>query len=421
MWQSDVRFNGTPSKSKERHPAPLLCQLRSNRKFLVGLPLLYVNSTSGQPQSAESSTGWSVLSTLAKLGLSSASGVVMGIALEKSRVVEPRLIQGQFALEQFCMSKVWMSAIATGLVSFSAMMLIPDLHPQTRQLLQDHLNGLKNNNKGPLACAVGGSIHGIGMALCGTTPSIAYCQLGAGVENAAYTLLGGYIGALAYGLLEPFVVSLTAPKGLMLPERYTLQAMFSTPYFFLAPPIALVLIGDIWLLEKFFPWRDEVVETVADNWLSQQACSPWLAGIAIGLLNIPIVQILSKHVGASTSYCSIVSQAFCCGPLQKVSPYLAKTRSGMKNWWQIFFCGGIALGGFLSARASGTFGDIPGPTKVHAIIGGALMIFGARTAHGCASGHAISTISLLSTLPMVNTLFMVLAGTAAWTFHKRTH
>lgn len=45
--------------------------------------------------------------------------------------------------------------------------------------------------------------------------------------------------------------------------------------------------------------------------------------------------------------------------------------------------GGAAVGGYLSARASGSLGDAAGVSKHHAIIGGALMIFGARLSHGC--------------------------------------
>ncbi|MEP3670202.1 MAG: hypothetical protein ABJN42_26125, partial [Roseibium sp.] len=43
-------------------------------------------------------------------------GLVFGVALEKSRVMEPGVLVGQFQFRNFIMLKMFLSATATGLV-----------------------------------------------------------------------------------------------------------------------------------------------------------------------------------------------------------------------------------------------------------------------------------------------------------------
>ena len=49
----------------------------------------------------------------------------------------------------------------------------------------------------------------------------------------------------------------------------------------------------------------------------------------------------------------------------------------------MFYIGGAVAGGYLSAQASGSLGNSSPVTQSQALVGGALMIFGARLAGGC--------------------------------------
>ena len=70
------------------------------------------------------------------------------------------------------------------------------------------------------------------------------------------------------------------------------------------------------------------------------------------------------------------------------------------NWWQVVYGAGAILGGYLSSS-----GVVTGPPRDatpngvplgYALIGGTILIFGARLAGGCASGHGLTGISILS-------------------------
>ena len=51
-------------------------------------------------------------------------GAVFGLALEKSRVFEPGMIVGQMQLRNFIMLKVFLAAVATGLVVLAVLTAI---------------------------------------------------------------------------------------------------------------------------------------------------------------------------------------------------------------------------------------------------------------------------------------------------------
>ena len=86
-----------------------------------------------------------------------------------------------------------------------------------------------------------------------------------------------------------------------------------------------------------------------------------------------------------------------------MNAYLAANEQVPKLDWEWMLAAGVAVGSWLSSRASGDrhaqrvpsvwaarFGSSPAARDIGAFLGGALMMFGARVAKGCTSGHAIS-------------------------------
>ena len=150
--------------------------------------------------------------------------------------------------------------------------------------------------------------------------------------------------------------------------------------------------------------------------MQDQPVLSWkVAGLLLGLLLIAATALV-KPLGVSTQY--VVTDAIV---LHSAAPSLAESNEylnsyGVKDdWgvgygWMLVF--GMFVGGGLSALITKRFRNRETPSlpsmwqaefgnssprrMMHAFIGGALLLFGARLAGGCTSGHMISGISQLT-------------------------
>ncbi len=161
--------------------------------------------------------------------------------------------------------------------------------------------------------------------------------------------------------------------------------------------------------------------------LTDKAWSPYLAGVVIGLLQIPAFLLIETALGASSSYVTIgglIASLFdpSIVRIDYVAKHIAATG---KNWWQVALVAGIGIGAFLSAMLSGArraaispiwaraLGS-PSPAKRYslAFIAGFLMLFGARIADGCTSGHGLSGVAQLAVGSTVAVAAMFAGGIA---------
>ena len=141
-----------------------------------------------------------------------------------------------------------------------------------------------------------------------------------------------------------------------------------------------------------------------------KAWSPYVAGVIIGLLQIPTFLLMDTALGASSSYVTVGAHiaGLFDGRVGEIK-YLASHMWGAKNWWQVAVVGGIAVGAFLSMRLSGARRQTISPVWARAtstttlaarapvaFLAGFIMLFGARIAGGCTSGHGISGMAQLS-------------------------
>ncbi len=139
------------------------------------------------------------------------------------------------------------------------------------------------------------------------------------------------------------------------------------------------------------------------EWLRMEQWSPYVVGIAIGLLSCFTFFLSDKPIGCSTalSRTSGMLETFIRGGKVAEKAYYKKFSPSIDWEWMLVL--GIFIGGFLSAKLSGqfqvlwvpmkwteAFGDTPGLRWFIALIGGIIMGFGARWAGGCTSGHGIS-------------------------------
>jgi uncharacterized membrane protein YedE/YeeE len=162
--------------------------------------------------------------------------------------------------------------------------------------------------------------------------------------------------------------------------------------------------------------------------LSDKAWSPYVAGVLIGLLQIPAFLIIETALGASSSYVTVgAAIAGWFDPSLLQIKYAANhVAANAKNLWQMALVAGIAIGAFLSMKLSGARRQAISPIWTRALGSsspalryavafgaGFLMLFGARIADGCTSGHGISGMAQLSVGSTVAVAAMFAGGIAA--------
>lgn len=174
-------------------------------------------------------------------------------------------------------------------------------------------------------------------------------------------------------------------------------------------------------------------EEIKLKFLTTKAYSPYAAGIIIGLLQVPIFLTLHASLGTSGVFnsvaCALTSWFGTTDPTMTTGSCFTL----LKQWWQLGFVIGIALGAYLSSRWSNTrrTGYSPiwhqltnirslGKRSLMAFSGGFIALIGARIADGCTSGNGISGIALLSIGSMIVIASMFISGIIAVRLYKNS-
>lgn len=326
-------------------------------------------------------------------------GVMLGIGLEKARVFDPRSVRDQMVFENFTMLKMFFTAVATGQITLSILSIIP----RTKHYFDESCDQFVAcfAYKGVLSTILGSFTFGVGMSLCGACPAMVFAQIGGAVPNAVFSLIGGLFGALTYGMLAHVIERTTKPKNPV--QVHQIHTKLNLPYIALALPMAAFLCGGVAIIEWLWPTSKDLnslnIEISADtNVFQQVAWPPYIAGILVGLCQVPLVLVLCDTLGGSSCYATVVSQWVVTERLQKMFPYLARCRGGLGNWWQVLLVIGVTGGSVMSAGLSSSIGTVSGVSIPDALVGGVLMLWGSRFASGCTSGHGISGMGLFAWL-----------------------
>jgi hypothetical protein len=161
--------------------------------------------------------------------------------------------------------------------------------------------------------------------------------------------------------------------------------------------------------------------------LTRQAWSPYLAGVVIGLLQIPAFLLIETALGTSSSYVTVggIFTSWVDPSILKIDYVARHVAATGKNWWQVALVVGIAVGAFISMRLSGAkrhpispiwqraLGS-SSPTRRYAVafLGGFTLLLGARIADGCTSGHGLSGVAQLAVGSTVAVTAMFVGGIA---------
>ena len=161
--------------------------------------------------------------------------------------------------------------------------------------------------------------------------------------------------------------------------------------------------------------------------LTEKAWSPYVAGIVIGLLQIPAFLLIETALGTSSSYVTVGGMlASWADPSILNIDYVARHVAATgKNWWQVALVVGIAAGAFISMKLSGTQRqpispiwsralNTSSPARRYAIAfaAGFIMLLGARLADGCTTGHGLSGTAQLAVGSLVAVAAMFTGGIA---------
>ncbi len=123
-------------------------------------------------------------------------GVFFGIALVKSEAVSWYRIFEMFKFQSFHMYGIIGSAVVTGIV---LLLISKKMHLKTTE--GTYLR-VPLKERGLLKYIIGGTIFGLGWALCGACPGPMYILVGTGVFSMLIVIAAALFGTYMYGVLK---------------------------------------------------------------------------------------------------------------------------------------------------------------------------------------------------------------------------
>lgn len=339
-------------------------------------------------------------------------------------------------MDKFLMLKMFLSAAAT---SMTVLAVMPLVSRRARKRVAAKVHSMSvavGEARGVPAVVVGAGMLGVGMALTGSCPGTVFAQIAAGSDAAKFILLGGVLGGAAFPLAE-LLIGPAAWGNLLRSGRSRVQTLTldkaagARSPVAVALPLAAALAAFVAFIEWAAPWRAELstLAALADpkgaatGAAIPLAIPPYVAGMIVGSLQVPLVMLLDKHLGCSGGYVAFCGSGLraLCGP--RICARMPSIQQAVSaSAFQIWMMCGVALGSFLcsSALVSGTqapylSNTLPAASAMstaEGVVGGFLLVAGARLAAGCTSGHGISGFGLLSLNSVIAVASMFAAGMA---------
>lgn len=303
-------------------------------------------------------------------------GLIFGAAMQKSNVWIPSVIRDQFLLRDFTMLAMFLAAAATSAIVLNCLQLFPE----TPSVWMEVTKKYRDHERGILAVAVGATLLGFGLQISGSCPGTAWVQTGALSPGFSFVLIGAFAGAIAYSFLHDALKKSGLLDMWRIPE--TVKGRKLTGFIF----GAIVFVVLAWLNHSSAP------TTTSRIW------HPIVAGLIVGLLQIPATLFVGELLGSSQTYVT-VSAALLALVLGKsrLPKYMQKyVKSSIEVWWQVVYGIFAVFGAFVASRMSPTYVLNVPVSEIESLLGGFLLVFGSRLAAGCTSGHGISGLGCRS-------------------------
>lgn len=123
-------------------------------------------------------------------------GIFFGIVLVKSEAVSWYRIFEMFKFQSFHMYGIIGTAVTSGII---ILLLTKQLKTKT---IEGNLIKVPLKQKGFIRYIIGGSIFGLGWALCGACPGPMYILIGTGIFSILIVIAAALLGTYTYGVLK---------------------------------------------------------------------------------------------------------------------------------------------------------------------------------------------------------------------------
>ncbi|KAI1436701.1 hypothetical protein GGR50DRAFT_185137 [Xylaria sp. CBS 124048] len=322
-----------------------------------------------------------------------ASGAAFGAALTATGMQQPSVIIAQMKLENWHMVQTFLTAsgASTLVVSLCQKLGYLKFNPRNCSSL-----GLFSTLDGNI---IGGCLLGMGMTLSGSCPGTVFAQVGSGVPSSSYTLGGALLGGLiwtcslrsALGLRAKYDTPVTPDSGDLTVDN-ALGASRGT----IVAGVGIVFAG--------------IVAVISALGLGKQASpiGPVQGGLLIASAQLLSVLVRDTLLGTSTSF-------------EEFGDHVKWMMKGggegkPKSWSYMVVVSGMMVGGLGASFAVPLSQTAAVVSPLRLVLGGALLVLGARIGGGCTSGHGISGISQLSAASFVSVMAMFVGafGTAVF-------
>lgn len=334
------------------------------------------------------------------------------------------------------MLKVFFGAMGFGALIFSTMSSMNKSSLNNVRELWKPTSLTRGWISGPV---IGGILLGMGMAISGACPGMVWTALGAGTEYSGMTIAGGVLGAFVYGLFAEWIQTNILNRGPLGPceQVYADEAMGQRSPSKLMMILGIVCLCGCVVLESLVPWKSEVPTRLAEamkdpicdfgtsqfSFLECPAWPPSIAGVLLGLLQLPGVALIGNVLGSATAFQIFASLLVV--PLPSSLKGKLSTRYsdifGTPNplaWWQLPYVGLATIAAiYCATNANDTGGAAGVGSPISAFLGGFILIFGSRLGGGCTSGHGLSGCALLMVQSWIAVPSMFAGGIAlsvAW-------
>ncbi|KAH7333487.1 YeeE/YedE family protein [Rhexocercosporidium sp. MPI-PUGE-AT-0058] len=324
------------------------------------------------------------------------SGSLFGSALLVSGVYSPSVISSQLLLSDFHMLKVFLTASASSAV-LMAIAKRTDVSPCSPRK-PSNLNRWHRYDGN----VIGGLLLGSGMALTGACPGTVLVQIATGVSSGLPVLGGGILGGILWTRFGYCAKCTTLPASADAKEGCDCAEEKLTVY----ESANLKESQGVLIYELVCLAMIVSASYLVPHSIGSQRLHPVLGGLLIGAAQGASLILTGGSIGVSTAY-ERVGQYIC-----RFTGLGSRKSSSWPSLNPVIFVLGMLGGSWGLGQAMGVkvLEETVHISLTSAIIGGAALILGARTAGGCTSGHGISGMATLSKSSFVTVGAMFAGG-----------